>query len=139
MESRRVRCHHRVVNRGQVSKPGRMGALLLAIAFLTSAMTGSAQGESPAWRVVPIDAVKWQELSGIAAVSPTDVWAVGEQRAADGADRTLTEHWNGSYWQIVPSPNVGPKSNWLRDVIAISATDVWAVGTHDNFKACRTM
>src|SRR4051812_42239449 len=112
MEPSRPGCHYRHVSTGRLRKPGRIGALLLAIAFGTLGLTGSAQGESPVWRVVPIEAVKWQELSGIAAVSPTDVWAVGEQRAADGVNRTLTEHWNGSSWQVVPSPNIGPKSNW---------------------------
>jgi hypothetical protein len=39
-------------------------------------------------------------------------------------------HWNGTQWNVVPSPNPGIQ-NWfqvLRDVRAVSATDVWAVG-----------
>jgi hypothetical protein len=139
MELWRAGCHHRHVKTHQIRKPARVGALLLVMAVGSIGMNGSAQGDAPGWQIVPVTAVKWQELSGIAAVSPTDVWAVGLQRDADGNNRTLTEHWNGSSSQVVPSPNVGPKSNWLRDVVAISATDVWAVGNHDNFKATNSM
>src|SRR5439155_14222441 len=42
--------------------------------------------------------------------------------------RTLIEHWTGSSWRIVPSPNVGQES-FLNSIDAISANDVWAVGS----------
>ena len=45
--------------------------------------------------------------------------------------QTLVEHWNGSAWSVVPSPNVGGSyDNALYGVAAVSANDVWAVG-HD--------
>jgi hypothetical protein len=44
------------------------------------------------------------------------------------AQATLIEHWNGTAWSIVASPN-GPGSNFLESVAVVSATDVWAVGT----------
>jgi hypothetical protein len=44
---------------------------------------------------------------------------------------TLIEHWNGSAWTIVPSPNVGSGNNSLAAVAARSANDVWAVGYAD--------
>src|SRR5258706_5160860 len=37
----------------------------------------------------------------------------------------LIEHWNGSSWSVVSSPN---GSNELYAVAAVSANDVWAVG-----------
>ncbi|HEX9311780.1 MAG TPA: hypothetical protein VGA30_02995, partial [Actinomycetota bacterium] len=40
--------------------------------------------------------------------SSSDVWAVG-----DSGSLTLSEHWDGSAWSIVPSANPG---------------DLWAVG-----------
>jgi hypothetical protein len=39
----------------------------------------------------------------------------------------LIEHWDGSSWTIVPSPQPG-LSRELYGVVALSATDVWAVG-----------
>ena len=46
-------------------------------------------------------------LSGVAARSATDGWAVGTRQDRSGAipiDRTLTEHWNGTTWSVVASP-----------------------------------
>ena len=41
-------------------------------------------------------------LNGLAVVSPDDIWAVG----VGCLDlETLIEHWNGTAWSIVPSPN----------------------------------
>jgi hypothetical protein len=73
------------------------------------------------WRVVPSPNAGTgnNELLGVAAVSGTNVWAVGDQ-----STKTLVEHWDGSTWTRVPSPYVGG----LIDVAAISSTDVWAVG-----------
>jgi len=65
-------------------------------------------------------------LSGVAAVSATDVWAVGTHfDAAIGGDDGLIEHWDGSRWNIVPSPASALN---LTSVAAISASDVWAAG-----------
>jgi hypothetical protein len=67
-------------------------------------------------------------LAGVSVVSPTNVWAVGEYNATSGNDRTLIEHWQGSGWKIVASPNPSRFGNGLIAVSAVSATDVWAVG-----------
>jgi len=67
------------------------------------------------------------QLLGVAVVGPTDVWAAGIYRT-DGELRTLIEHWDGTAWQIVASPSVGPYSNALKDLAAVGPGDVWAVG-----------
>jgi hypothetical protein len=75
-------------------------------------------------------------LRGLAAVSASDVWAVGSsfKSAFDGSSvsKTLIEHWNGTAWSIVPSPNVGAGNNALLAVAARAANDVWAVGYDDD-------
>ena len=43
-------------------------------------------------------------------------------------DQTLTEHWNGTAWSVVASPNLGTSDNVLYGVAAVAANDVWAVG-----------
>ena len=43
--------------------------------------------------------------------------------------QTLTEHWNGTTWLVVASPNVGT-SNILTAIEAIAASDAWTVGTY---------
>ena len=69
-------------------------------------------------------------LLGVAAVSATDVWAVGDY-SISGTTRTLIEHWDGTAWEHVPSPNVTSESI-LTGVAAVSATDAWAVGEYFN-------
>jgi hypothetical protein len=67
----------------------------------------------------------------VAAVASNDVGAVGYYDAGGGqGEHTLTLHWTGSAWSIVPSPNVGlPAANRLYAVAARTGSDVWAVGT----------
>jgi erythromycin esterase-like protein len=67
-------------------------------------------------------------LDSVAIESACDAWAVGFQLGS-GIDATLTEHWNGSTWTVVPSPAPGSSSQ-LRSVRGTSASDVWAVGSY---------
>jgi hypothetical protein len=89
------------------------------------------------WAVVasPNASTQGNLLSGVTAISATDVWAVGDFQTSTGAGtvfQTLTEHWNGTAWSIVPSPNgVGPEAE-LNGVAAVSTSDVWAVGDSGN-------
>jgi hypothetical protein len=84
------------------------------------------------WTVVPSPNVPGtiNELYGVVAVGPSDVWAVGYS-GRGGAFSTLVEHWDGSSWSIVPSPNPeGPSI--LLAVSASGPNDVWAVGYERN-------
>jgi hypothetical protein len=73
-------------------------------------------------------------LSDVAVLSSTNAWAVGEYTAdGNGAVRTLIQHYDGTGWTIVPSPNrlLGTdrnQINTLLGVTAITSSDVWAVG-----------
>ena len=99
--------------------------------------------DGTAWSVVPSpNAGNGQiVLFGVTAIAPNDAWAVGffvEALNGDRPQKTLTEHWDGTSWTVVPSPNVGGPdtqtiSNQLRGVIAVSANDVWAFGDTDDF------
>jgi hypothetical protein len=62
-------------------------------------------------------------LSGVAAVSARDAWAVGSTGAG-----TLIVHWNGRAWKRVRSPSPARTSS-LSGVAAVSARDAWAVGS----------
>ena len=70
-------------------------------------------------------------LFGVAATSASNAWAVGYEREGSKY-QTLIEHWNGSSWQRVPSPNPAGTEhlNQLTDVAAVSASDAWAVGQY---------
>lgn len=71
-------------------------------------------------------------LSGVAALSASDAWAVGQFHGTDSLPRTLAEHWNGSAWSVVTSPSPGQGSNELVAAAMLSASDVWAVGDQYN-------
>ena len=66
------------------------------------------------------------ELTGVADLSPTDAWAVGQGNSA------ILEHWNGSAWSSVtiPDPDFTPGAG--QAISASSATDIWVVGTTVN-------
>lgn len=73
------------------------------------------------WSIVPTPSRGASSNStSVAALGSTDVWAVGTQRQRPGAAlRTLVERWDGTSWQIEPSPDVGSKNNILADVSAV--------------------
>jgi hypothetical protein len=76
-------------------------------------------------------------LSGVAVLSRCNVWAVGSYNNGNTyQDQTLIEHWDGSSWTQVASPNPGGSAqNDLFGVAAISATNIWAVGSYYNVAA----
>ncbi len=70
------------------------------------------------------------QLVTVAATSADDAWAVGSTgEASEGTGQTtLIEHWDGSTWAQVPSPDPAGQASELQGVTAISADDAWAVG-----------
>jgi hypothetical protein len=92
----------------------------------------SSQGSCGTWSVVnsPNPGPSDNALGAVAAVSSSDVWAVGEylRTGASSITQTLTEHWDGSRWTYIPSPNFGSLGNTFYGVSASSSKDVWAVG-----------
>jgi hypothetical protein len=83
------------------------------------------------WTVVPLQqpTANTAILNGVTAVAANDIWAVGDLRSASGATvGTLTEHWNGSAWSIVPSPTPTGMFPVLNAVAARGSGDVYAVG-----------
>ncbi len=72
------------------------------------------------------------QLNAVAAVSTSDIWSVGEYYNPVYSTETLAEHWNGSTWQVVTSPNDGTDINQFNGVAVVAAKDVWAVGFYRN-------
>ena len=78
------------------------------------------------------------KMNAVLALTPNDVWAVGFSTPATApilaATLTLIEHFDGTRWAVVPSPNVGTndanQSNRLLGLTTNSATDVWAFGSY---------
>jgi hypothetical protein len=105
-----------------VTRSVRLAAMPLLLAGVvagaaSAAPAAAARTGSPR----PASLTTSGQLNGVAAVSASDVWAVGG--TGNGA---LIEHWNGTAWKQVPSP--APAGSSLSGVAATSATNVWAVG-----------
>jgi hypothetical protein len=68
-------------------------------------------------------------LQSVAAISPSNAWAVGYTETPTSS-KTMILHWNGRTWKQVPSPNPFCSTcDSLYGVAAASKTSVWAVGT----------
>jgi hypothetical protein len=68
----------------------------------------------------------------VGASGPTDVWALGSGQATGIQQRTLIEHWDGTAWHEVSSPNASDLPNQLEALTVISPKDAWAVGFYQD-------
>jgi hypothetical protein len=102
----------------------------------TGRRTLTEHWDGSTFSIIPSPNADWpgvdkSTLSGVSGVSSRDVWAVGyAEDFGSFKSTTLTEHWDGTAWRLVPSPNPGGDSlpNRLYSVAAVSSTTVWAVG-----------
>jgi hypothetical protein len=93
------------------------------------------QWNGKAWRRVPSPnpGIGSNYLASITAVSPSNIWAVGDYSNQSGgitSDKTLVLHWNGRAWSQVPSPSPGSFIDEVNTVRRVSATSIWAVGMY---------
>jgi hypothetical protein len=94
------------------------------------------------WVIVPspnVPAAADNPLGGVTCASAGNCWAVGGYVTSVGRVGTLTEHFDGSVWTIVSSPNAPKGRSQLADVSCTSATDCWAVGLHGFPSRFRTL
>src|SRR5947209_15989602 len=108
----------------------RKALFALSVALLITCLSTSLTfAQTGAWTLVssPNQGTLGNQLFGVAAVSASNIWAVGDYN--DGPFKhdslTLIQHWNGSSWSIVSSPNpVTGAYNFdrLQAVAAVSAS-----------------
>lgn len=68
-------------------------------------------------------------LHAVSCPSTTSCFAVGTYYTASTADRTVVEHWNGTRWSIMASPNPpGTENTILQGVSCPSTQSCFAVG-----------
>lgn len=92
--------------------------------------------DGASWSIVPTPRsnASVDGLTVVGGTSPHDIWAVGSSWTAtttESAARTDTFilHWDGTAWSLSANSIVGIQHPMLRDVVALSSTDVWAVGS----------
>jgi len=70
-------------------------------------------------------------LWSLAALAPNNIWAGGFYTAS-GVDHYLVEHWDGHAWSLVSIPTPAKKLAFLRQIVAVSAHDVWALDDNNS-------
>lgn len=106
----------------------------------TASQTLIEHWNGAAWRVKtspnPGGSANDNELGGVVATSSSNAWAVGSYSNGT-ARQTLIEHWNGTAWKHVSSPNPGGSGNdnWLSGVAVAASSNAWAVGSYWNGSA----
>ena len=127
-------------------------ALVAAISAFGVAGASSASGPISAPLIAYWDGTSWTQqvapnpdgsaiLTAVAAVSPTDAWALGSYGYSTSAPsaqwfNALAEHWDGASGQqgamATPPSSSGAH---LSSTAVVSASDIWAVGSWDDFGA----
>jgi hypothetical protein len=118
---------------GYITSSGRLLAVPLLVAGVVagiSPVTAAAARTGPPGPAAPFTISG--DLSGVAATSASNAWAVGTGRV-----KTLIVHWNGTSWKQVPSP--APAGSVLSAVAATSATSAWAVGNTSTTTSTKTL
>ncbi len=81
------------------------------------------------WIPVPMPAVQWQgSLTGVAAVSPTDAWAIG----TDLSGNPHILHGSGGIWNNVPFPGSTTAGVTLTAIAAATGVNPWVAENGPN-------
>ncbi|SRR5712691_11107086 len=96
--------------------------------FLTAPLAEHWDGTQLSIIPTPSISAPTVQLNSITALNSSEVWAAGFSDNPNClCGQTVVEHWNGSSWTRLTTPNPGV-ADYLTGVTAISATDIWAVG-----------
>ncbi|MDQ5825480.1 MAG: Rax2 family protein [Chloroflexota bacterium] len=112
-----------------------------AIGFTTHQNQGHSRSlivhwDGSAWNIVPSPEPSGSVgtyITDLVAITADDIWAVGSyyKEPSHSSEWTLTMHWDGEEWSLVPSPNMGLERNTLNNIAAVSSDDIWATGTYE--------
>src|SRR5690242_11170292 len=98
-----------------------LGLALIVVACGSATAPDGRPNPTPRPTVTPAPSVDWRlvaspslasppqsALLAIAAISPTDAWAVGQSFAESDGQQTLIVRWDGVTWRIVACPGLDP-------------------------------
>jgi hypothetical protein len=122
--------HHHPMTRGVEVKHVHAGHKATSAMPAVSQVAVPAVTALPSFNIVPSPTITRSQLSAIARISDTDIWAVGHIQPNGSADVvTLAENFNGTSWTAVATPNSGSIGGELNGVAAVATNNVWAVGS----------
>jgi hypothetical protein len=106
--------------------------MIAAAAAAVVVMGGGMANAATGWAVQPTPSIAGQSLlKSVSCVSATNCTAVGYYNPPGSIAQTLAEHWDGSTWSVVPTPNPTgetAESAYLEGVSCASASSCMAVG-----------
>lgn len=126
-----------------------MGVLKLRAAMVAALVAGflaptgqaSASEDGHRWSSVSSPNANAGEnyLLDVTCVSESDCWSVGYSKVGI-VSSSLIEHWDGTSWEIVASPNpISANYSFLYSVTCVSSTQCWTVGTYNNGSVFQTL
>ena len=121
----------------------RFARLAVAVGLIAGGLAGAPPaGAAAVWSMSsspnPAGSIN-TTLSGVACPTTTSCFAVG-RFTAGGVTKTLIEHWNGSGWGSMPSPNPGSATTSNLSGIACPSTkSCFAVGSYSTGGGQRTL
>jgi hypothetical protein len=83
------------------------------------------------WRLVTTGipaAARASELLDVSCATASSCFAVGDYTVGSGASRLLSEHWNGSRWRLLTTPEPAGTASAVLDGISCRAARCLAVG-----------
>ena len=95
----------------------------------------SIHWDGASWTIIPTANLDPNDtnpvLVGIVALSSDNIWAAGQfiVPLEGSAQHTLTQNFDGTNWNVVPSPNLRRSNNRLHGIAATPTGTLWAVGT----------
>jgi hypothetical protein len=120
-------------------------AIFLSVLSLGAGPTGAKErrqssapsaplATGPGWSLITAPNQTYQSISSVTCVSSSDCWGVGNWFSfVTNISQTLTQHWNGSTWSIIPSPSASTtfsnRGN-LQGVACASSAQCFAVGEY---------
>ena len=103
-----------------------------AVGNAGSLATLAIHWDGSSWSIVPTPELIYPKnngvLIGIVALSSTNIWTAG-QVLQGSIQQTLSEHWDGSSWSFVSTPNNNNSNNRLHGITVTPNGTLWAVGT----------
>lgn len=117
--------------------------MIRLLAALLAPLPAFAAACTQGWERIPTPNASKQGDNVLAAISgrsPTDIWAVGQYAPDTNPNviQTFAEHFDGTLWTYVATPNDGMQANALTGVAALPDGTAWAVGYGSNPKTFLT-
>jgi len=100
-----------------------------------AASASSMKSCTGTWNIVniPSPGPYSAQLDAVTAITADNVWTDGSYVDTNGNTDPLVEHWNGSTWNIIATPNLGSIESMFTGLTQVPGTNqLWAVGLYLN-------